>query len=140
MSELKLCPWCGQLPTWHIGGASDDILFFGCGGHSRCVSWSYAFTKPDFETVLLMAKRRWNQRFEPPAKSLTFEQLRGMDGQPVWVEWACPEKTDLIKKEWALVRISKQAARGDLLQYSFDGYGKTWLAYTKKPDGETVCD
>jgi hypothetical protein len=62
MNELKACPFCGELPEWHIGGECDDLLFFGCSGVSRCVSWVIPFTKPYYENALQSAINRWNRR------------------------------------------------------------------------------
>lgn len=153
MSELKKCPWCGEVPGWHIGGLSDDILFFGCEGFSRCVMWSMAFTKPNFEDALMMLKARWNRRAKPDNDPLTLEELRGMDGEPVYI--TVDGRPDL--NAWHMVRRTDVGviAIGEAAQtiYSYDGkltleggtyydiehgilYGKTWLAYRRKPEPE----
>ena len=73
---------------------------------------------------------------------LTLEQLRQMDGQPVW----CVSFVSGRPAEWAIIRIVK--ACGDWFIASsgsaqaFGGkntYGKDWLAYEFKPDAELLA-
>ena len=64
MTKLKKCPFCGSLPTWHIGGAEHDLLFFGCPQPQQCVHWVTPFTKPYFENALQIATNRWNTRIK----------------------------------------------------------------------------
>jgi hypothetical protein len=66
--KLKPCPFCGELPNWHIGGESDDLLIFECGGSSPCVKWIIPFTKPHYENALQSAVVRWNKRRESEGK------------------------------------------------------------------------
>ena len=65
-------------------------------------------------------------------KSLTLDELRRMEGQPVYIA----ENTEY----WAIVNSFDQAGVY-LLSYGnpddygyFDLYGKTWLAYRQKPE------
>lgn len=69
-------------------------------------------------------------------KSLTLDELRRMEGQPVYIV----ENTEY----WAIVNSFDQAGVY-LLSYGnpddygyFDLYGKTWLAYRQKPEEGTV--
>jgi hypothetical protein len=64
---------------------------------------------------------------------LTLEQLREMDGRPVWVEdLEKPEKSGWRLIYWDrgkyLVLLSKSAAG-----YILEEYGKTWIAYSYQP-------
>lgn len=64
---------------------------------------------------------------------LTMEQLRGMDGRPVWVEdLENPEKSGWRLIYWDrgkyLVLLAKSAAG-----YILEDYGETWLAYAYPP-------
>lgn len=71
---------------------------------------------------------------EPPNNPLTLEELRRMDGEPVWVQapgvpkygrWAIVAGVDTGDGEQTLY------CRGD---YTCRYYGKTWLAYRRKPE------
>ena len=67
-------------------------------------------------------------------KSLTLDELRRMEGQPVYIV----ENTEY----WAIVNSFDQAgvyllSYGNPDDYGYFGfYGKTWLAYRQKPEEE----
>lgn len=69
----------------------------------------------------------------PPNDPLTIEQLREMDGEPVWVE---------LYQAWALVEVKQN---GSVMFYgnSFScSYSRTWQVYRfrpyrRPPEGET---
>lgn len=73
---------------------------------------------------------------------LTLEQLREMDGHPVWVHvidhTVFSDKEDdfdgwgMCRKSWVRIWDSKRA---DIvhIDYDFENYGKTWLAYAYHP-------
>ena len=66
----------------------------------------------------------------PPNDPLTLEALREMDGEPVWI--CDPDGSDGM---WALVDLEYElcrTAKGGIA--IFDTYGKTWLAYRRKPE------
>lgn len=74
-------------------------------------------------------------RSTEPAKAetdnapLTLEELREMDGEPVWIARPCG-----IHGNWTLVDAKDevcQTVRGEIAL--FDGYGAHWLAYRRKP-------
>ena len=75
----------------------------------------------------------------PPNDPLTLEQLREMDGEPVWVK-----SLDKDYGEWVIARtielegICLFTVVGATHQYgengTMDGYGKTWLAYRRRPE------
>ena len=68
-------------------------------------------------------------------KSLTLDELRRMEGQPVYIV----ENTEY----WAIVNSFDQAgvyllSYGNPDDYGYFGlYGKTWLAYRQKPEEYT---
>lgn len=68
-------------------------------------------------------------RNKPTGKPLTLEQLRKMDGQPVWVE------TKAGLKFWGIVtKICVSSGDGRYLLITEDTeYGQTWLAYAYPP-------
>lgn len=71
-----------------------------------------------------------------PNEPLTLEQLREMDGEPVWV--ANPDALEYGR--WGIVDGVYQAEDDQVLMlrgdYSCHYYGKTWLAYRRPPEGE----
>lgn len=67
---------------------------------------------------------------------LTLEELREMDGEPVWI--ANPDALEYGR--WGIVDGVYQAEDDQVLMlrgdYSCHYYGKTWLAYRRPPEGE----
>ena len=62
----------------------------------------------------------------PPNKPLTLEQLREMDGEPVWVEQ---------QAAWGLVEVHKN--RVNIIGLDFEsGYSLHWNIYRRPPEGE----
>lgn len=65
---------------------------------------------------------------------LTLEELRGMDGEPVWVSFLNSKVS--ISGQWHLVRNITDEVINCFENYMpFCDYGKTWLAYRQKPNG-----
>ena len=78
----------------------------------------------------------------PPNEPLTIEQLREMDGEPVWCKWLLPEDRAIEQGKWFIVISGDKAGleikRPAEYGYHFckiDDYGKTWLAYRRPPEG-----
>lgn len=81
-------------------------------------------------------------RNKPTGKQLTLEQLREMDGRPVWVHVIdhtifADKKDDfdgwgMCRKSWVRIWDSKRA---DIvhIDYDFEDYGKDWIAYAYHP-------
>ena len=64
----------------------------------------------------------------PPNEPLTLEQLREMDGEPVFVKWT----DNRILPRWYIVGCYEW----NLMDFEeFEDYGK-WLAYRRPPEGE----
>ena len=66
----------------------------------------------------------------PPNDPLTLEQLREMDGEPVWIA-----KMDGSGGVWMLVDAEYELCReahGEMAV--FENCGKTWLAYRRRPE------
>lgn len=79
----------------------------------------------------------------PPNEPLTCEELREMDGEPVWCKWLLPEDKAIEQGKWFIVISGDKAGleikRPAEYGYHFckiDDYGKTWLAYRRPPEGE----
>ena len=75
---------------------------------------------------------RQQERFGETNKSLTMDELRHMDGEPVWIVAGDVSWWDIVSfsvQDWLYL------ARGEELRYS--RYGE-WLAYRQKPEEGTV--
>ena len=81
----------------------------------------------------------------PPNEPLTLEQLREMNGEPVWVTSA--RERGNIPSRWVLFAgVSKSKRNSDVFVFATTGgigqgyeavnYGKTWNAYRRPPEGE----
>lgn len=75
------------------------------------------------------------RRAQPANEPLTLDELREMDGEPVWI----PIPDGSGYGDWAIVDIGAQT---ELLKavdldvaHEECNYGKTWLAYRRKPEG-----
>ena len=73
--------------------------------------------------------------FNPPNEPLTIEQLREMDGEPVYVHNLFPAKRK-FEWQWALVCKERGNAEATTYTYRFLDYGKTWIAYRRPLGGE----
>ena len=75
----------------------------------------------------------------PPNEPLTLEQLRKMDGEPVWVRCLKPNKYVNPPIRWRILEKSIMGTFGvwdgedGLVERS---YGTDWLAYRRPPEGE----
>lgn len=79
----------------------------------------------------------------PPNDPLTLEELREMDGEPVWVE-----TTDIKKaNRYAFVDVGCEVVRFfdtrcgvkcSVMGNHFSTYGNNWFAYRRKPEEGTA--
>ena len=78
-----------------------------------------------------------------PNEPLTLDEMRKMDGQPVWGkslitnkpgEWFIVRVVEM-SKTWFIACAGAEQGFGDK-----DTYGKTWLAYRRPPEGEEKYD
>lgn len=79
----------------------------------------------------------------PPNELLTLNQLREMDGEPVWGkslitgkpgEWFILRVVEM-SKTWFIACAGAEQGFGDK-----DTYGETWVAYRRPPEGEKKKD
>ena len=114
MNELRPCPLCGEnliVRTSKYKGVNYHTAYCHCG---------FTFKDDgDFDDFI----ERLNRRAEPANTPLTLDELRGMDGERIWFE-------DLRGG-----RFSRYVDNFDIEDYRLDTYGKTWLAYRRKPEG-----
>lgn len=108
-----------------------------CGNHGICKQ-AYEIGVAD------------SSRAAAKPEPLTLEQLRGMDGKPVWVKEITEEFIDgdyygivclnYVYLGWywdnEVVISTPTNGRSAVGVDMFSNYGKTWLAYTAKPEEE----
>lgn len=70
---------------------------------------------------------------EPTNEPLTLEELRGMDGEPVWVEFVGKPDGSLMPPLWMLVNVRMRQLVTDVEYVDWSDEG--WLAHRRKPDG-----
>lgn len=71
---------------------------------------------------------------EQSNEPLTPEELREMDGEPVWV--ASPDH--VFEPCWMLVMLRHDFVMANWQICDFKEYGKTWLAYRRRPEEGTA--
>lgn len=85
------------------------------------------------------ARKALQSTLTQPNEPLTLDELREMDGEPVWGQSLITEKLG----EWFILRVVEMsktwfiACAGAAQGFGDkDTYGKTWLAYRRPPEGE----
>lgn len=76
------------------------------------------------------ARKALQPTLTQPNEPLTLEELREMDGEPVWVE----NKNNPALSGWGIMLENICSAYHDI--FSIEQYNKTWLAYRRPPEGE----
>ena len=112
----------------------DSLRCLGCGYEHRCSIRGCAINRAAAETIEKLAAENEALR-NPPNSPLTLDELRGMDGEPVWVELIGLKRPSA----WYLLNLRDKEAvnkRGGFV--SLINYGDTWLAYRRKPEEGTV--
>lgn len=143
MDELKQCPICGK-SDFYIGGffsSPDLFLRCECGVEFTVyVPWKKnesekSHNKRGYKKLV----EAWNTRTQPENKPLTLEQLKQMDGNPVWVEFINPVGD--IKSSWFLVSNDYSFKITNSETYELypdeedeDWYGIDYVAYVHKPE------
>ncbi|MDL2257569.1 Lar family restriction alleviation protein [Eubacteriales bacterium OttesenSCG-928-K08] len=136
MDKLLPCPFCG-------GDASIESMknFVLC-----CAKCEAYITFGENECIATKGQvvSKWNRRAQPPNEPLTVDELKKMHDMPVYVQIIdasqFADKEDAING-WAMVRLSWarlwDASRADIVKidHDFEDYGKTWLAYRHRPEG-----
>ena len=119
MDKLKPCPHCegkAKIKDWISGYESGTtIICTECGasineGVESGNGWHER------------AVSKWNRRAQPANEPLTLEQLKEMDKNPVWIED--------IPRKYARWQIFDSKIPWD----NYSNYGKTWVAYRRKPE------
>ena len=89
-------------------------------------SYSTGRTDGFYEGVRYVFDKIAEQSNEPLAP----EELREMDGEPVWV--ASP--AHVFEPCWMLVMLRRDFVMANWQICDFKEYGKTWLAYRRRPE------
>lgn len=135
--QLKPCPFCGSKDV-----SIKSVLPPGGGGWGGPpwyeVTCNSCHTDIDFHSLSeINTLLKWNSRAEPPNDPLTLDELRDMDGEPVWVEniknpnesmWALVQK-------WAPTNLIMRGTnqRGYLVDcYSIE---RDHRIYRRRPEG-----
>lgn len=142
MDELKPCPYCEKKDTLEL---TSCVELEECANFESCDAYPFVCVVCNsnkggcgaaggYSESAEGAIEKWNCRPAPENKPLTLEQLRQMDGQPVWIDGK-------DYGGWTIFKASanKQVARcldNVNLSYYMADYGKTWLAYARKPEVE----
>ena len=76
-------------------------------------------------------------------KALTLDELRNMDGEPVWVSVSNNWRESGVSEGWCIVRFHSEDDRVRVYVYDTrhgarffaqQDYGESWIAYRRKPD------
>lgn len=140
MNNLLPCPFCGGEAVAFKDNYDKCGVYCSCcnmilGVALECGTELKDGWRAEFETPE-EAISAWNRRAQPSEKPLTLDELRGMDGEPVYVirvsgakikMWviACPNEYGLTQD---------RNAESQLMAWST--YGRVWLAFRSKPKEE----
>ena len=118
--ELKPCPFCG-------GEAHINYDIYGLECWVECENCGATGTRYVIE---MNAAKGWNHRYTSPNTPLTLDELRQMEGEPVYTTrngWQiCYGLTDYRGY------LCMETGLGSCIP--LDGYGKIWQAYRHKPE------
>lgn len=129
--ELKFCPFCGGEATLtELCQGYFYVVCENCGASSGIVA-------KDKEDVCA----KWNCRTVPPNAPLTLDELRQMEGEPVWIVGvSCINN---FKGHWDICDWQHLDGNTPFFSYSGEGadpdlFGVTWLAYRRRPEEGTT--
>ena len=124
--EYENDPWSGLSYALHHEGWGDCPL---------CTDGAYS----TMGGMLFDTAEEAISALSPPNEPLTIEQLRKMDGEPVWVKCLKPSQYADPPVRW---RILEKSITGNFGVWNGDcalierTYGVDWLAYRRPPEGE----
>lgn len=129
---LRECPFCGGEVKIDMLDSenSRNVKIYSAVHCPKCHEWFFKGLSKE-KTVAA-----WNRRAQPENKPLTLEELRQMDGEPVWTTGIGANRN---KCYWCLVMVERESVftvvSDEMTQVgAFCQYGKTWLAYRRKPE------
>lgn len=151
MSELKPCPFCGEIPIVEV------IARFPRSGKDEGKRIKgYTVVCQNLDCILHNADnwyRRsgkeaceaWNHRAEPENRPLTLEEVRahcakGPDAEPLWAEF----KEECAISRWIFAVIPPDVFDRPVLSEWIatdrsEKYGKEWRCWPRKPTPEQMA-
>ena len=125
--ELKPCPFCGSTRIFYerYEGPAGERWRCWC---AKCL----AGIDPGTAQAAGQVREMWNRRPDLPNAPLTLEELREMDGEPVFIK--CLFNDELSSYVVVDKRRDSAGIFTRLFYASFDYYGDEWLAYRRKPE------
>ena len=125
--ELKPCPFCGSTRIFYerYEGPAGERWRCWC---AKCL----AGIDPGTAQAAGQVREMWNRRPDLPNAPLTLEELREMDGEPVFIK--CLFDDELSSYVVVDKRRDSAGIFTRLFYASFDYYGDEWLAYRRKPE------
>ena len=127
--KLKSCPFCGgEAKIEWIPPISEYAVECQVCGMGSSTEVSYK----DKSALIKL----WNTRAADENPPLTLDELRGMNGEPVWIESKSFTGWAIILRTIGLTTDYVQA-NGKVKFRHANGYHKTWLAYRRR-SGECV--
>lgn len=91
--------------------------------------WCSLFDEPCNEVCC----RNLSNSSTPENNPLTLEQLRQMDGKPVWCKQHSWKAKDGFFKAWGIIDAACQCVDFLEIHLDFNRYGQSWLAYAREP-------
>jgi Lar family restriction alleviation protein len=132
MDKLKECPFCGS--TVKID--EEDFYMFCCDKCGAGVTFAKVFedgTAGDCSKEESITA--WNRRATPENKALTVEQLRQMDGEPVY----CIGLKNRALDGWGLIDVDGDAIYDGTNDYwDLGECGIRYNAYARRPEQEAA--
>lgn len=137
MDKLKPCPFCGcadrRVSIRRQGKNGYRVICGNCGATGPYVRIDA------FGGIKLAAQEHtinaWNHQARQSNDPLTLDELREMDGEPVWID--LPTLPNWEPKCKVMLHYNdslKYINWSDCSSSGTNGYGKVWLAYRRKPE------
>lgn len=126
--KLTNCPFCGgEVATMNFKpGRPDGYWQANC---KKCG------TKTKYYQTEDEAIAAWNTRAADENPPLTYEELQNMENEPVWLIPKCGEPYwDIVRTDCGYEYPIVYFQNTRFGAYQKNGYGKTWLAYRRKPE------
>lgn len=150
MIELKKCPFCGE----HATGIATCMQLEECAHFEEClavepyvcivcsIDKGGCGASTGYYDSAEKANEAWNRRAQPENEPLTLDELRQMDGEPVWIvahpdwgHWELSEYAEdyLEDRDEDFYGMAMPPAIPDPMgRYGLHMLG--WLAYRRKPE------